>query len=301
MNKKIFDKISSSNFGIYIDFDKDAENPERIFNALSELVQACSLIDKTLIQTISAKIEPVILLEDIKTGSIGALFKYILKNIDDEALKDLDVKKIIGSFLVAGKTKLIQFIEQNDKIISAEQIEILEAEFEKLAEESEIKKLPIYNKIPRQELLIAVDKTKTAITHLRENDKAVFVVDEKEIEFNKNFEFSSEEIQDLLAKELIENKATMILLVKKPDYLGDSKWEFKHNKRRIDAKILHDEWLNDFQSRKIDVRPGDALKVIAIIKEKYDHNNEVLSVQHDVLEVIEVIQDPNFKQLPLIE
>ena len=51
--------------------------------------------------------------------------------------------------------------------------------------------------------------------------------------------------------------APMILAVKKPDYLGDSKWDLRHGKRPISARIEDGAWLRRFQSREVDVRPGN--------------------------------------------
>jgi hypothetical protein len=85
--------------------------------------------------------------------------------------------------------------------------------------------------------------------------------------------------------------APMILAVKKPDYLGDSKWDLRHGKRPISAKIEDTAWLKRFQSREVDVRPGDALRCEVQIEYLYGHDNELLTERYTLVRVIEVLEN----------
>ena len=71
--------------------------------------------------------------------------------------------------------------------------------------------------------------------------------------------------------------------------LGASKWEFRHGSRNITAKIEDQGWLLRFQGREVDVRPGDALRCIVQITNKYGHDNELLSEQFVITQVEEVL------------
>jgi hypothetical protein len=53
------------------------------------------------------------------------------------------------------------------------------------------------------------------------------VPDEPEAEFNLTFNLALESIEDLIAKETLSSESEMLLKVKKPDYLGESIWDFK--------------------------------------------------------------------------
>jgi hypothetical protein len=83
----------------------------------------------------------------------------------------------------------------------------------------------------------------------------------------------------------------MILAVKKPDYLGDSRWDLRHGKRPISAKIEDVEWLRRFQNRQVDVRPGDALRCEVKIEHLYGHDNELLTERYTIVRVNEVLID----------
>jgi hypothetical protein len=95
-----------------------------------------------------------------------------------------------------------------------------------------------------------------------------------------------------MTKETIESSAEMILKVKKPDYLGDSMWDFKHEKKTIPAKIEHADWLLRFQRREVDVRPGDSVRAVVGFTTKYDDRYNVIAIRYSILEIIEIIKQP---------
>ena len=94
-----------------------------------------------------------------------------------------------------------------------------------------------------------------------------------------------------VAKTLSSPATEMILAVKKPDYLGTSKWELRHGKRTISARIDDPEWLQRFQRRAVDVRPGDALRCMAEIELLYGFDNELIAERDTVMKVLEVMAD----------
>jgi len=91
----------------------------------------------------------------------------------------------------------------------------------------------------------------------------------------------------------------MILKVKKPDYLGESKWDFRHGGRSFPAKIIHKVWLESFQNREIDIRPGDSIRTMVEMTDKYDFDGELIGTDYNILQVIEVIQINSPKQMDI--
>ena len=115
----------TADFCIAIDFEKGSEAPSRVFRALSYIIDSFHALDKDLIQSIDSKIEPIVLLEDIESGSIKTWLRYIFNELDDEALKKLDWKSIIGRYLVKAKYLIIKFLEDKTEITNRFQIEEL--------------------------------------------------------------------------------------------------------------------------------------------------------------------------------
>src|SRR5579883_1194449 len=61
--------------------------------------------------------------------------------------------------------------------------------------------------------------------------------------------------------------------------------------RQISANISDSEWLAAFQSRKIDVRPGDALRCLVNIEHHYGYDNELITETYIVTKVVEVLEN----------
>lgn len=286
MNKDL-----KGDFCIVIDFDKSSENPERVFVAMSSLITAFKDFDRCLIHSIDNKIQPVLLLEDIETGSLKTWLRQVLNSLDDDALKKLDWKPLVGQYLVKAKYILINFLEKKTKINDAKEIKELQKDLFQLAEDTNVREFPAYSPIKPAELIESINNVNHALDNLNEKDSAYYISSPGTATFNLEFSFSPDEIEDLLTKDTLENTVKMILKVKKPDYLGTSKWEFKHENRTISAKISDEIWLKRFQNRQEDVRPGDSIKGDVKVIVKYGHDQTVIATQHDIISIDYVIRD----------
>ena len=292
-------EIARADFCIEIDFKKESDAPSRIFRSLSDLIDAFHAFDLDLIQSIDSRIEPVILLEDIEAGSLKTWLQYVLTMIDDDALKNLDWKPAVGHYLVKAKYYVINFMDGKTEITDRKQIEELNKTLLSLAKETDVMRIPAYSPLPPQKLLENMERISSATVNLIEGDKLKYSTREEATPFNLSFKVVPEAIEDLITKESIESNIEMILKVKKPDYLGDSRWEFKYENRTIPMKVLDTEWLTEFQSRKIDVRPGDSIRAKVHITAKYGYDFDVVSTQHNISKIIEVIQLDCPRQNPL--
>ncbi len=285
-------------FGIEIQFDNTQESPAKAFRTLSEILEALHSVDLDLIGSIDSKIKPITILEDLHKGSIKGWFKNALEKIPDEGLKDIDWKKAVGHYLVKGKYLIIRFLEGKTAITTREEIRTLEGDLYNLAKETDVKQIPFYTPIPTAKLVGSIRKISASLQYAGENNHIVYMAGQQErADFNLEFNFSPESIEDLLTKETITSETEMILKVKKPDYLGDSQWELRHEKTAIYVKILDVTWLRQFQERKVNLRPGDSLRAGVRVAVNYDHNNEVIGTHYEITKVIDVIKADTSNQL----
>jgi hypothetical protein len=289
-----------ADFCIEIDFEKGAESPSRVFRAMTEIIETFQDIDKALVESIDVKIEPIVVIEDIEAGSIKTWLSYALRAVDDDALKNIDWKKQVGKYLVKAKYFVLNFIEDKTEITSVEQIKELEMKLLKSAEETDVIHFPAYAPVQRQKLLPSLTRLNRALQNLNENEKAIYISVENNIKMNAAFNIVPEKLEELLTNETISSKGEMILKVKKPDYLSDSMWQFRHGTRIIEAKITDTIWLKKFQNREKDVRPGDSLRVILETIIKYGYDNELVGMHYIVIEVKDVIPLQKQDQFPLM-
>ena len=99
------------------------------------------------------------------------------------------------------------------------------------------------------------------------------------------FRLTDSQIERLLTKAVTEATNDLVLVVKRPDYLGSSRWKFRLGDHPIEAKITDEAWLRRFQAGLIPLRPGDALvaKVLTAISHGFEGN--VVRTRYFVIEV----------------
>lgn len=135
---------ATADFCLEIQFEKNSENPSRIFRALSELIETMQYLDQILISSIDSKINPIVLLEDIQSGSVRTWLAEQINRIPDDALYHMDWKPFVGQYLVKGKQFIIKWCEGKTTITSTTQVSELRGQLVTLARETNIRMLPDY-------------------------------------------------------------------------------------------------------------------------------------------------------------
>lgn len=177
----------------------------------------------------------------------------------------------------------------------------LRRQIQQIAAETDVRHLPDYTPASPAALVKAIADFQAVKDHLIAGDRAIYITPSGSLEMNLSVRLNIQDIESLAVARTLNNPdAEMILAVKKPDYLGTSKWELRHGRRTISAKIEDGPWLSRFQAREIDVRPGDAIQCIVRIENLYGYDNELIAERYTVLSVIDVLQDRyQSPQLPL--
>ena len=139
----------------------------------------------------------------------------------------------------------------------------------------------------------------TAVSVLLPEDAASYTALGVTSPFNTRFVFNAEVVEAMLTHEVITNTTRAILKVKKPDYLGESMWEFRHGGHIIRAKMADHDWLLQFQFRKIIVQPGDAIRVRLETSTHYGDDGEEIFVHYTIVRVLEIIPGEKPDQLSL--
>ena len=289
----------SADFAFYIDFERGKGSASRVFSATHAFIKACERLDRELITSIDASIETVMVLEDIQAASLKTWFRNILRAADDQALKELDWKSLVGTYLVQAKYMILRWTNDND---TPRSLPALGRNIQKLAEQTDVRHMPDYTPINPSSLITSIRDFDGVKDHLVEGDRASFIVpDAEDFDFNLSTRVDLEEIEELAIRETqIHSVPSMVLIVRKPDYLGTSMWDLRHGRRSISAKIEHQGWLKSFQQRRVDVRPGDAIKCQVRIELKYGYDNELIAEKYYVERINEVLEN-QYEQSSLLD
>jgi hypothetical protein len=130
----------AADFSFRIFFEKGQGDPRRIFDAASELIDGFGQLDEAVAGSVDVRLQPTIVLEDIKAGSIRVLLSSLLKNIDDEGLRQGEIKKAIGPALVKAKYAVIGYLDRDKETATNGAIELRETP-RNLAATSDLRRL----------------------------------------------------------------------------------------------------------------------------------------------------------------
>lgn len=275
---------------IRIEFERGIGDPTRVFRAMAGLIESTQLLDSHLALSIGANVQTTLVLQDVEAASLKAKLRTIVEEIPDEAVKAGEIKKVIGHFLLKAKHKVLDWCGERNAIKNREEVKQLEAEIHRLAQESDIKVLPAYAPVETTTLLSDINAVNEALGCLEAHDQATFMSPVGTSGYNPALTVSEDMVREFVTRETIVSTGERILKVKKPDYLGNSKWVFKYGAHMIEAKILDAGWLLRFQNSQEPVLPGDSLRVVLREAVSYGYDNEIVHTDYEVLEVLGVIQ-----------
>jgi hypothetical protein len=206
---------------------------------------------------------------------------------------------LVGQYLVKSKHAILRWLDGKDKIGSRTEVLELQREIAQLAPAAPHELLPA-GTVPIDRLLEDVQSISIGVSELRHEDSAILIsaIDVTPVE--KRIRVTDDDIAQLLTQETTSTEAPMTLLVKKPDYLGNSKWEFKHGDNAIEARIVDLEWLARFQSGQVDLKPGDALNAIVTSEMALGFEANLVEARHEIVKVLGVVPSDSGDQESLI-
>jgi hypothetical protein len=141
------------------------------------------------------------------------------------------------------------------------------------------------------------DKTRKNVK-LKSKDEQV-IIDEQEYE---NMAENLIEQSDDTDNKHVENQVTTELLLKKPDLLGKSKWQFQYGGKTISTVIEDKVFLQKVKSGEIKalyahVKVPVRMKIEVVMNDKL----EIVNKKHTILEVVgDIIEPQPYEQLKLI-
>ncbi len=281
---------------------KDEKNAIEAFNHVLKIYEVLTDFDKLLVRNISPTITSEYGLEDVDFGSLKTKLVQLLKGIPDELLKDLQIKKIIGYFLVKLKYKLIKLLSDEKEIVSKEQVQRLTDEVNNDIQEIGKTYIIIVTQVNNYFILNAIDDLAQQVNNLKEKELLEYKSQAGNTFIGKGIVVNKPKILSELGQRTIINETTELLKIKKVDMLSDEpKWDFLQGKKLLKAKMLDKAWLDSFHHREVIIKPEDALMVTLKTTHTYNPNFDDKKTEFEVIKVLSVIspEDDNSIQLRL--
>lgn len=288
MKKTDVTEDKQPDFLLTLRFPENAANPQRFFAVAAECIDALQACDNILLKSFPTTIQPIFVLEQVQSGSLKIRLRQFLEAIDDDALKTMDWKPAVGKYLVKGKCLLLKKLEGRKTLPSAEELESVADALHELAKESDALTLPAYARLTALDIAEQAKEISAPLSKLKEGESLSLRSDEGEAVMDAGFSVTDEDINRLLVAQTLESIREIILMVRKPDFLGASKWEFRFDRRSMFVSVADKDWLSEYQSGKKDIRPGDALRVSMREAVSYDASGEVVSVEREIVKVLEI-------------
>jgi hypothetical protein len=291
----------TADFSFRIVFKKGQGDPRRIFDAASELIDGFEQLDEAIAGSVDAKLQPLMVLEDIKAGSIRVLLSSLLKNIDDEGLRQGEIKKAIGPALVKAKYAAIGYLDKDKEIATSGAIELRET-LRNLAATSDLRRLGDYAPIHEAKLVAALDSLQDGKRLLGPKDKLMLEAPGHKtysVDLTKTWDPSEVISLDKTTTEKY-SEGEIILTIRKPDMVGNSKWLFSRGKFPVFAKITDEEWLARFHDRKVKgLHSGDAMRCKVRFTYIFDDKGNLIDEQLEITKVLEIIETSGGEQLSI--
>lgn len=279
-----------SDIEIKIDFREDAGSAARVFDIASNLIKAFEDLDRVLITTVDSKISTALILEDVEKSSLKIYLRNLLKASDDQALKELDWKPQVGKYLVKAKYIALEWLDRSIAEDEPAQIEDLTDRIRKLAAETDVRHLPDYPPINPSRLAQPLDALQRTKAQFRDGEKLTITLEQHDYHVRLNEQWlPSEHLPPTPVEQELSNDMDMVMIIRKPDFLAKTQWQFRHGKSNLSAAMDDPDWLREFHHGKHPIKPGDALRVRVRFEYKYNANGDLIDQKATVIKVYNVI------------
>lgn len=281
-----------SDIELKINFVEDGTSPARVFEIAARIIRAFEDLDRALLSSVDSTISTTLILEDVEKSSLKVFLKNALKQLDDQALKDLDWKPLIGQYLVKAKWLAIEWLDRDVGKGEPAAIEDLTERLQRLAQDTDVRHVPDYPVINPARIAQPLDEIQRVKQLFRKGEGLVITLDKQDYKVDlEQTWMPSEHMSEVKGDRILSNTSDMLLVIKKPDFLGHSKWSFRHGKATFNAPVSDEEWLDRFHKGDFPLSPGDALMVRTRFTHIYGESGKLKESSQEIVKVLDVIKN----------
>jgi len=276
-------------YDVKLNYEQGKSDPYIVFSAYAEIVFSFRKIDNLLGKTVTYGCNCVQTLEDVQPGSIISKIKELLEYPETElGGKPAFKQDVMQNYMESGTKVILDSMNQKE-IVSEAHVQEITNEIRSIADKNKISDLFTYS-APQTAALVSVIKNFADSIHdLSEHESVVYQASNILLPINSKVEIDIDKLIESLKGQTTQTKSEMILKVKRPDLLGNAKWQCKHGQQTIPLKIIDMEWLDKFHNADKLVVPGDSLKGTVDVIYVYDKSGNLIKADYTLEKVVDII------------
>jgi hypothetical protein len=262
---------------------------------MASMLEAVQNLDRDLALSVATELQVVAKLRGIEASSLRAIVEWVTRYVDGERDPDAPVDRL-PEFIGRARERVLDYVGGHVTVESREDLEAIRRDIGAIAEETGVSSILTYA-IPQPKVLLErMQELGKATEDLAPNEQLEYESARRVVRVRDRFALGAAKIEELLTADTQEGVIIETLVVKKPDYLGSSMWQFKYGAKLIEAKISDVAWLARFHSRSVELHPGDAIsaRISAVINR--DQEGRIVSERYTVAEVLSVIRASDHEQ-----
>ncbi|AKP25237.1 conserved hypothetical protein [Leptospira interrogans serovar Manilae] len=289
-------------YPVKINYNPESDKPSRVFTSLGKTIDTFYKLDTILANSIGDKIQVKQTLDHIELGSITTWLKSLIEIPDDDSLraKKYNEKKV-KEYFDKSRNQILSKYEGDYDLESAETYQKVEREVRQIAEETGILNEFTWNSPEALRVAEVFDDLSKSFSLLNETDEVQIGEQSRKIMMPKGKVINLVQMQESLVHHKNTNDTKEKLIIKKADFLGESKWDFRVGNRRVEAKIVDENWMRLLHNREIRLTTGDSLLVILRTELGFDKNRRLVTEKHEIIKVLKLENSSDMLQdnLPL--
>lgn len=283
--------VAIADYELFIEFEKGIGNPQRIYKAMSRVLEVLSDLDATLVKLLDSRFKTDIVLVDVQTGSLRSIIRVFLESIPEEGLKEGNIPKIIGTYLNNARLAALKALQGKPAFDSQQELVDLKNKIDTLCRQTGLDPMNAYGTLHRGMIADYLDDITKSVSSLGPNDIMEYRSAEGNARFNPRFNATN--LSNLASEGEQTTRQTVRLRIKKADLLGESRWEFRmYERKTIEAKIQDHAWLRRFHNGEIQIKSGDLLEVELETSYLHGPNYQTTQVHYTIVQVVNIISPP---------
>lgn len=265
------------------------KSPSEAFGQLAKMYEKIYAIDEHILYSILPQAKINYELSDIEFSSIRSRVIQIIKSVPDDFLKDiLNPTAWIGHLLVFAKQRIIKAVETNE-VQTKQDLEKVTSDINKKIKEVGSTNTLIFE-VNNYFVLNTINEIGIEGKKLKKSESYEYKSKSGNAKIKNNNSVNMAKLLFELGDQKTEQQRIETLKIKSLDLLSDrTKWEFMRTGKKIEVKILHQEWLDKYHNRSIIIQPGDYLKLELKIIFITSPNSIKPIIIYEALKIFEVI------------